>query len=430
MTRILSIEHSPIQISLTFDDDTAASFAPIWIRESCVCEMCRAPGTSFRLSGLRDLDSFIEATTVVTDLDGSTLSCTWPDGHQTELAAEWLASQRTTDSFTQRSAARPNADAESPSGANTASKTNTESKIKSESETGAKDSMEATSSPTEPTVEASPTPRSSSGQQPWQGAFEPERSDYQDLQTENGHRKWLAGLWRDGVSIVTDMPANRAELTSFANRIGAVQPSNYGPDWEIEASANPTTRVYSQDGLAVHTDIPYRPTPPGVQFNLSEIADATGGKATVADGIAVANELRRVDPEAFRLLTTVDFELTWLDAEHDLKHRAPTITVDHAGDYEMFRYAPGLVAPICADPATTQAAHRAYQQFTELAAESRFQIAIQLQPGDLLAMNNHRVLHGRQAFDLRTGRRRLIGCYLDLNDLKRIVQQAEPPNQR
>lgn len=427
MTRILSVEHSPIQISLTFDNDTSVSFAPIWIRESCVCALCRAPGTSFRLSGLRDLDSFIGATTVGTSRDGSTLSCTWPDGHQTELASEWLACQRTTDSLAKRSSSRPNDDAQPALGTDTESKTNTESET--ETETDSRHHQDTTGPLTSPPVEASQVSRSSSGQQPWQGAFEPERSHYQDLKTEDGHRKWLAGLWRDGVAIVTDMPASRAELTSFANRIGAVQPSNYGPDWEIEASANPTTRVYSQDGLAVHTDIPYRPIPPGVQFNLSEIADATGGKATVADGIAVANELRRVDPEAFRLLATIDFELTWLDAEHDLKHRAPTITVDDAGDYEMFRYAPGLVAPICADPATTQAAHRAYQRFTELAAESRFQIAIQLRPGDLLAMNNHRVLHGRQAFDLRTGRRRLIGCYLDLDDLKRIVQQPETANQ-
>ena len=41
---------------------------------------------------------------------------------------------------------------------------------------------------------------------------------------------------------------------------------------------------------------------------------------------------------------------------------------------------------------------------------------------ELLAMHNHRVLHGRRAFDLSTGRRSLLGCYLDVDDLRSAMR--------
>ena len=41
-----------------------------------------------------------------------------------------------------------------------------------------------------------------------------------------------------------------------------------------------------------------------------------------------------------------------------------------------------------------------------------------IQPGEMLCFHNHRLLHGRTAFDLGGGgRRRLLGCYLDIEEL-------------
>ena len=36
-------------------------------------------------------------------------------------------------------------------------------------------------------------------------------------------------------------------------------------------------------------------------------------------------------------------------------------------------------------------------------------------PGDLMMMDNHRLLHGRTAFNPNEGRRFLQGCYLDFD---------------
>ena len=36
-------------------------------------------------------------------------------------------------------------------------------------------------------------------------------------------------------------------------------------------------------------------------------------------------------------------------------------------------------------------------------------------PGDLMMMDNHRLLHGRTAFNPNEGKRFLQGCYLDFD---------------
>ncbi len=334
-------------------------FASVWLRDACRCSECRSEfGVRLLDFDARDPDVALDMAEI--DEDGSVLRCRWVDGHVTELPAPWLARRH---------------QGRAPSG---------------------------------------PSGRD---HELWAGGFEPTRAEYSDLRSDESYLAWLETLWRDGVAIVTGMPANRKALTTFAERIGYVRASNYGRDWEIVAIPDPDNPVYGEQGLRVHTDLPYRVPPPGVQFNLSALADARGGESTLADGFTLANEVRREHPDMFEVLTTVDIPIGWFGDGQDLRLSVPPIQLDAAGDPQLIRFAPGLVGQVSADPDTTREAYRAYRLFSELAAESRFEVALRLEPGDLIAMHNHRVLHGRRSFDLSTGGRRLLGCYLDVDDL-------------
>jgi gamma-butyrobetaine dioxygenase len=359
MTSITSLSTEPLTLSVGFADGSSADFASVWLRDSCRCSDCRTEfGVRLRDFDTRDPDVALGSAESADD--GSVLRCRWVDGHVTDLAASWLA---------QRSPGRP------PSGPN-----------------GRDHDL-------------------------WVGDFEPVVVDYGDLESDESYLAWLEELWRHGVAIVSGMPANREELTAFAERIGYVRASNYGRDWEIVAIPDPDNPVYGEQGLRVHTDLPYRVPPPGVQFNLSALADARGGESTIADGFAVADEVRREHPEMFEVLSTVDVPIGWFGDGQDLRLSAPPIQLDSAGDPQLIRFAPGLVGQVSADPDTTREAYRAYRLFSEITAEPRFEVALRLEPGDLIAMHNHRVLHGRRSFDLSTGGRRLLGCYLDVDDL-------------
>jgi gamma-butyrobetaine dioxygenase len=44
---------------------------------------------------------------------------------------------------------------------------------------------------------------------------------------------------------------------------------------------------------------------------------------------------------------------------------------------------------------------------------NQFRIEFKLMPGDILMMDNHRLLHGRTSYDTNEGKRFLQGCYID-----------------
>ncbi len=48
------------------------------------------------------------------------------------------------------------------------------------------------------------------------------------------------------------------------------------------------------------------------------------------------------------------------------------------------------------------------------------QFAFHLAPGDLVAFNNRRILHGRTAFDQSRISRHLEGCYVDIDEAMAI----------
>jgi gamma-butyrobetaine dioxygenase len=61
-----------------------------------------------------------------------------------------------------------------------------------------------------------------------------------------------------------------------------------------------------------------------------------------------------------------------------------------------------------------------YQLLTEKIRTESMQFAFHLAPGDLLAFNNRRVLHGRTSFDETRVSRHLEGCYVDIDETMAI----------
>ncbi len=61
-------------------------------------------------------------------------------------------------------------------------------------------------------------------------------------------------------------------------------------------------------------------------------------------------------------------------------------------------------------------AYEALRVFSRYAHDPRFQIRFAYAEGDLVVFDNRRVLHGREPF-ASTGARRLVGCYMDRDDV-------------
>ena len=202
--------------------------------------------------------------------------------------------------------------------------------------------------------------------------------------------------------------------------IGPIQATNYGDTWSIDAVVDPVSEVESDRALAVHTDLPYRGAPPGAQLLLACRSDVAGGASTLVDGHEAAARLAASDPAAFDLLTHVPVEHPYVREEVEIVGRAPLIELDADGALGTIRRAPDLMGSPSVGPEQADEFYAALRAWWRLLDDPGRTHIVRLAPGDLLLFDNHRMLHGRTAFQLgASGRRVLRGCYLDHTDVSR-----------
>jgi gamma-butyrobetaine dioxygenase len=72
-----------------------------------------------------------------------------------------------------------------------------------------------------------------------------------------------------------------------------------------------------------------------------------------------------------------------------------------------------------------QPLYAALEQFWRMLRDEKYRLNLRLEPGDLIAYDNNRVLHGRRPFDPTTGERHLQGCYLNLDDVDSALRLIE-----
>ena len=66
--------------------------------------------------------------------------------------------------------------------------------------------------------------------------------------------------------------------------------------------------------------------------------------------------------------------------------------------------------------------YRSYRAFARKAQEARYQMIFDYRPGDLVAFDNRRVLHGRNGYDALGGERFIEGIYSDRDDLLSAIR--------
>ena len=228
---------------------------------------------------------------------------------------------------------------------------------------------------------------------------------------------WLGELATTGLARLRGTPCDDDFLARLAARIGPVRGSNFGGIFTVESVVDPDSTANTGLALGQHTDLPTRETPPGFQFLHCVENTVSGGWSRMADGLAVAEELRIRHPDAYDALTTLE----WVFANRALDgdHRWIGPLIDHGGPrspltiraFYPVRLAPHM--PI----GDQRRAYDAMRVFSQVAHDPRFMLTFPFEPGDLVGFDNRRVLHGRDAFDPSAGRRRLRGCYLDHDDL-------------
>jgi gamma-butyrobetaine dioxygenase len=165
-----------------------------------------------------------------------------------------------------------------------------------------------------------------------------------------------------------------------------------------------------------------------VQLLHCLVNETSGGLSTLVDGFAAAAALRARDAEAFRLLSHTAVRFRYRDAVTDLVASAPPIELDVTGAVQAVHFSPRLDFVPLQPPAQLAAYYRARRAFDHLLRSPEFEIKFLLDAGELVMMDNRRLLHGRTGFDPAEGLRHLQGCYIDIDgprSLYRVLRRRQ-----
>jgi gamma-butyrobetaine dioxygenase len=226
---------------------------------------------------------------------------------------------------------------------------------------------------------------------------------------------WLEAFLSFGFVIFEGVPTGPQTVLEVGAMFGFVRATNFGPLFDVRSTPNATDLAYTSLALDPHTDNPYRSPVPGIQLLHCLVNETSGGLSTLVDGFAVAEALRREQPQAFAIMSSTPVRFCYIDADTELTASAPPIELDVTGAVKAIHFSPRLdFVPLFA-PQVLTAYYRARRELDRRLRAADFEIRFLLRAGDLVMFDNCRLLHGRTGFDPAEGLRHLQGCYIDID---------------
>ncbi|KAF4449804.1 hypothetical protein F53441_6999 [Fusarium austroafricanum] len=256
----------------------------------------------------------------------------------------------------------------------------------------------------------------------------------------DGGWKALSQLTRNilvhGFCFVKNAPAYPESTQDLLARLGPVRTTHYGGFYDFTPNLAKADLAYTNVALPAHTDTTYFSEPAGLQaFHLlSHKAppggpenEPLGGESLLVDGFHVAKILKKEDPDAYRLLSTI--ELPW----HASGNPGISITPNHT--YPVIELERTHIQRIrwnnedrgSVNPTEFREWFNAARKWTEILHRKESEYWFQLEPGTIIIFNNWRVLHGRRAF---TGIRRICGAYIPYDDFMSTYRVTNTPGHR
>ncbi|KAI9472216.1 MAG: hypothetical protein EXX96DRAFT_349270 [Benjaminiella poitrasii] len=243
------------------------------------------------------------------------------------------------------------------------------------------------------------------------------------MNTDQGLHTIVQRLYNRGLAFIKDVPLKDDACTQVAERIGPVQETFYGRDFDVKNVAKSINIAYTSLYLGFHMDLMYLDSPPGIQLLQSLKNTVTGGASIFVDSFRAVELLKEKYTEDYEVLKKTPVTFHYNNNGHHMYYKRPTIVEDEAHSGPAWdshvNYAPQFQGPLDdLSSADAKKFYSAFQRFADFIEDDSLRFQLTLQPGQLVLFANRRVLHGRTSFDPASGDRHLKGTYLNLDSLK------------
>ena len=225
--------------------------------------------------------------------------------------------------------------------------------------------------------------------------------------------KALIKFYQFGFILFKNVPTKNNFIVNFANSIGSIRRTNFGEFFNVKSKPNPNDLAYTSLALAPHTDNPYRNPVPSIQILHCIENEVKGGLSTLVDGFNVAQKLKKDFPNYYEILSEIKVRFQFVDQSVILEDWAEMIQLDNNANLKQIRFSPRLDFVPLIDKEKLELFYSARKKISELYNSDRYKIEFKLKSGELLMMDNYRLLHGRTSYNANEGNRFLQGCYID-----------------
>ncbi|WP_193187732.1 TauD/TfdA family dioxygenase [Nisaea sediminum] len=240
-----------------------------------------------------------------------------------------------------------------------------------------------------------------------------------ELKTDPAKRKdWIEAILVEGVALVTGLPDTPEALEETASLAGHVRPSFFGKVFEVYTHINPTNTAYTAAALELHTDLPSEDFAPGVQYLHCRANSVEGGNSIFVDAVAVAEDFRRAHPEDFALLAETEVPFYCEHDSFDMRARQRVIELDRDGEVEGVTISQHIADVFDLPQSFLDRYYPAFFRFGQALRDPKYVMRFRLNAGECICFDNHRVVHGREAYTASSGERHLRGCYTDRGELR------------
>ena len=250
-----------------------------------------------------------------------------------------------------------------------------------------------------------------------------EHGELMDTSNDNhGLRKFIEHLDIHGIVFVKNCPLSIEETEKAVRRFGGPRETTpWGLMWDTKPNSSPKDTAYTNIALLPHNDCCYLEDQVALQVFNCVAKAGEGGASTWIDGFKVAETIEMEHPDVYDFFSNVSLPYLCVYEGVDVRSEGPVFQHDKNNVLKQVRFNNYDRAPI--EKLTSTEVDQFYEYLPILYNEFRdekYTLKHTLDVGEMVVIDNWRVLHGRDEFE---GYRNLRGCYVGRDDIDSTKRQ-------